>query len=169
MLKSLNTLEKDAEQILHEEVVVIMGKEMLNKLKEVFDSCKERGKEDDEVEMNELIASIAEDPYFEKCLDQDVRESVDGVRENLESLLHRVITSHKQENIEWHTFLGFFTKRGQLRDNEKLNLKLNKKPRKSGTEFCLDDASRVSSEEEEDLDSKKHRLERQRDRLLVRK
>ena len=43
---------------------------MLNKLKEVFDSCKERGKEDiDEVEMNELIASIAEDPYFEKCLD----------------------------------------------------------------------------------------------------
>lgn len=70
LLKSLPTLEKDAEQILHEEVVVIMGKEMLNKLKEVFDSCKERGKEDiDEVEMNELISSIAEDPYFEKCLD----------------------------------------------------------------------------------------------------
>ena len=70
LLKSLPTLEKDAEQVLHEEVVVIMGKEMLNKLKEVFDSCKERGKEDiDEVEMNELIASIAEDPYFEKCLD----------------------------------------------------------------------------------------------------
>ena len=35
---------------MREEVVVIMGKEMLNKLKEVFDSCKERGKEDDEVE-----------------------------------------------------------------------------------------------------------------------
>ena len=150
MFKSLNTLEKDAEQILHEEVVVIMGKEMLDRVREVFDSCKERGKEDDEVEMNELIASIAEDPYFEKCLDQDVRESVDGVRESLESLLHRVITSHKEENIEWHTFLGFFTKRGQLRDNEKLNLKLNKKPRKSGAEFGADDASRVSSEEEED-------------------
>ena len=67
LLKSLPTLEKDAEQVLHEEVVVIMGKEMLNKLKEVFDSCKERGKEHiDEVEMNELISSIAEDPYFEK-------------------------------------------------------------------------------------------------------
>jgi len=52
---------------LHEEVVVIKGKEMLNKLKEVFDSTKERGKEHiGEVEMNELICSIAQDPYFAK-------------------------------------------------------------------------------------------------------
>ena len=65
MLKSLPTLEKDAEEILHEEVMVIMGKDILNKLKEVFDSCKERGKEHiDEVETSELIASIAEDEYF---------------------------------------------------------------------------------------------------------
>ena len=96
LLKSLATLEKDAEQVLHEEVVVIMGKEMLNKLKEVFDSCKERGREEiDEVEMNELIESIAEDSYFEKCLDQTVRESVDGVKESLDTLLYRVLNSHK--------------------------------------------------------------------------
>jgi len=56
-------------------------------------------------------------------------------------LLDRVLNSHKQESIEWHAFLGFFTKRGQLRDNEKLNLKLNKKPRKNADD---DDASQLS-------------------------
>lgn len=64
--KSLPILEKDAIEVLHEEVIVIMGKDMLNKLKEVFDSSKERGQEQvDEVEAAELIANIAEDVYFE--------------------------------------------------------------------------------------------------------
>ena len=44
MLKSLPVLEKDAQDILAEEVTVVMAKDLLNKLKEVFDSCKERGK-----------------------------------------------------------------------------------------------------------------------------
>ena len=52
-----------------------------------------------------------------------------------------MLNSHKQESIEWHTFLGFFTKRGQLRDNEKLNLKLNKKQRKNADD---DDASQAT-------------------------
>ena len=66
VVKSLGVLEKDAEEVLIEDVTVIMGKDMLNKLKEVFDSCKERGQEHiDEVETSELIASIAEDQYFE--------------------------------------------------------------------------------------------------------
>lgn len=143
-----------------------MGKEMLNKLKEVFDSCKERGKEHiEEVEMSELIASIADDPYFVKCLDQDVRESVDGLRETLDSLLDRVLTSHKAEDIEWHTFLGFFTKRGQLRDNEKLNLKLNNKAKKTGGE----DTSEESAEEEEEPEAKRQRLARDLKKLLIRK
>ena len=43
IVKSLGVLEKDAEEVLIEDVTVIMGKDMLNKLKEVFDSCKERG------------------------------------------------------------------------------------------------------------------------------
>jgi predicted transcriptional regulator len=91
-LKSLPTLEKDAEEILHQEVLVILGKEMLNKLKDIFDKCKERGKEHiDEVETTELIASIAEDTYFEKNLERNVRENVDGVKETLENLLHRVL------------------------------------------------------------------------------
>jgi predicted transcriptional regulator len=65
---------------------------MLNKLKDIFDKCKERGKEHiDEVETTELIASIAEDTYFEKNLERNVRENVDGVKETLENLLHRVL------------------------------------------------------------------------------
>ena len=43
MMKSLNSMEKDAEEVLQQEVIAIMAKDMLNKLKEVFDSCKERG------------------------------------------------------------------------------------------------------------------------------
>lgn len=77
--KSLPTMEKEAIDVLQEEVIVVMGKDMLNKLKEVFDSCKERGKEEiDEVETSELIASIAEDTYFEGELANPVRENVDG-------------------------------------------------------------------------------------------
>jgi len=152
MLKSLNTLEKDAEEILHEEVMVIMGKDILNKLKEVFDSCKERGKEHiDEVETSELIASIAEDDYFEKQMETVIRENVDGEKETLEGLLHRVLKDHKQEQIPWHVFLGFFTKRGRLRDNEKLILQLNKKAK--AMEFD-DTASHHSFASDESFESK---------------
>ena len=96
---------------------------MLDKLHEVFESSKERGKEHlPDVETTELIASIAEDTYFEKCMGTIVRENVDGIKETLENLLHRVLKTYKQPTIEWSTFLGFFTKRGRLRESEKLNL-----------------------------------------------
>lgn len=84
LLKSLPTLEKEAIDILHDEVTVIMGKEMLNKLKELFDSCKEKESNEDDVETAELIGCIAEDPYFEKNMEQVVRENVDGAKESLE-------------------------------------------------------------------------------------
>lgn len=68
-----------------------MGPEFQAKLEAVFQSCKERGKEHiDEVEVNELVPSIAEEPYFEERMNQDVRESLDGVRENLYNLLTRI-------------------------------------------------------------------------------
>ena len=103
-----------------------MGKEMLNKLKEIFDSCKDKSAEDPEsVETAELIGSIAEDSYFEANMELIVRENVDGVKESLEQLLHRVLKTSK-ETIQWHQFLGFFTKRGQLRESETLNLQLSK-------------------------------------------
>ena len=79
MLKSLPTLEKDAIEILHDEVTVIMGKDMLDKLHEVFDSCKEKDHQDvDEVETAELIRAIAEDQYFEANMEMVVRENADG-------------------------------------------------------------------------------------------
>jgi hypothetical protein len=81
-------MEKEGLEIQTEEIQVLMGKDYLNKLKEVFDSCKERGREHiDEVETAELVASIAEDPYFETQLGEPARENVDGQKENLENLL----------------------------------------------------------------------------------
>lgn len=105
-----------------------MGKDMLNKLKEVFDSCKEwiGTSQSEEVETAELIGAIAEDSYFEKNMDLVVRENVDQQKESLEQLLHRILKTHKADaKIVWHSFLGYFTKRGQLRDSEKINLQLN--------------------------------------------
>ena len=55
-----------------------MGKNMLDKLKESFESSKEKDSNDDDVETAELIGSIAEDSYFEKNMEQVVRENVDG-------------------------------------------------------------------------------------------
>lgn len=92
---------------------------MLNRIREVFEKCKEKGKEaSEDVETRELIHSIAEEPYLEEKLNADVRESVDGERETLENLLLRILKLYKQETINWNVFLGFFTKRGRLRDNE---------------------------------------------------
>lgn len=105
---------------------------MLDKLKEVFDNCKEKDKKDiDECEAEELVHSIAEDPYFEQQLDTEVRESLDGVKETLEGLLIRVKTTYKDPIIQWHTFLGFFCKRGRLREGE--NIKLQLKLRRSAS------------------------------------
>jgi len=169
MLKSLPTLEKDATEILLDEVQVVMGKDILNKLKDVFDSCKERGKEEiDEVETPELIASIAEDEYFEKNLNQVVRESVDGVKESLEILLHRILKNYKGATIEWHTFLGFFTKRGRLRDSEKLNLQLNKGLKAKDDDDGLDDDS-DGGESDRSLETKKRALEKQFDKMTIKK
>lgn len=47
--------------------MIIMTHEFQQKLKKVFESCKERGKEHlEEIEVNELVPSIAEEPYFEE-------------------------------------------------------------------------------------------------------
>ena len=127
MLKSLPVLEKDAQDILAEEFTAVMPKDLLNKLKDVFDSCKERGKEDiDEVETADFIATIDEDPSLSKKMGQVVRTSVDGQSETLEELLHRILKTHKSEGvIKWNVFLGYFTKRGMLREGEKINLQLS--------------------------------------------
>ena len=79
-----------------------MSDEFKSKLKKVFDGCKERGKENiDEVEVNELVPSIAEEPYFDFKMYENVRESLDGDTENLFSLLTRINKTWKQETITW--------------------------------------------------------------------
>ena len=77
-----------------------------------------------------------------------VRENVDGQKETLESLLHRVLKFNKEPTIQWHTFLGYFTKRGRLRESEKIKLELNKKPKNSSSPFGSGD----EKEEGDDLD-----------------
>lgn len=119
-----------------------MGKDMLNKLKEVFDQSKGKGMEHNETtEAQELAYQIAEDAYFESRLGNVVRESVDNTTETLENLLHRVLKTYKEPMINWPTFLGFFTKRGRLRDDEKLNLQLNKGRKSSASDLSNENES----------------------------
>jgi hypothetical protein len=104
LLKSLPTLEKEAIEIVGEEVRVIISKDMVNKLKDVFDSCKEKEMQHvDQVETVELIGAIAEDPYFEKNMELVVRENIDGDKETLEQLLHRCLKSKEtQGTVQWY-------------------------------------------------------------------
>ena len=64
--------------------------------------------------MNTLVATIAEDEYFEEHMLSVVRESVDGKHEKLEDLLNRILIDFKDPVISWLQFLGYFSKRGRL-------------------------------------------------------
>lgn len=78
-----------------------------------------------------------------------------------------MLKNYKQPTIEWSTFLGFFSKRGRLRESEKLNLQLNKKAGNMGE---LDDMSQMSGyEQEEDYEMKQYRLTKELQRKLVNK
>lgn len=124
--KSLPQMERDAEEVLREEIVVHLGEEMYEKLREVFDEIRQRDKIlGEELETKELVHSIAETAYFETRLQKEVRFSVDNEKETLESLLIRVLKYAESGNplIAWYTFLGFFTRRGRLRDGEEAKFK----------------------------------------------
>lgn len=90
-------------------------------------------------------------------MEKIVRESLDGVKETLEELLHRVLKTFKEARIEWHTFLGCFTKRGRLRETERLNLQLNKKEGKVDDE---EGTSVMEGADDEDAEMKLYRLTR---------
>lgn len=147
---------------------MILAKDMLDKLKEVFDNAKEKDKKDiDECEAEELVHSIAEDEYFEQQLNTVVRESLDGVKETLEGLLLRVKGTYREPMIAWHTFLGFFSRRGRLREDENIKLQLKPRRRLSGSDFESDE--QPEEEVEEDPESKKARLQKQLKQKLVHK
>lgn len=172
LLKSLPTLEKDALEVCQQEVVAIMTKEMHDKLLTVFaSSISNTTKPQDivettQVEKEELVPSIAEDSYFNSRLDRIVRESVDGVTETLEALLHRVLRVGEGKMISWATFIGFFTKRGRLREREKVFLQFVE--RNSSGSLSQKSDMTVSSREES-FESKNLRLQKALKQRLINK
>lgn len=117
--RTLEQIEKEVQKLIHEEVIVQLGKEVIDNFKRVFNLSKEKGMEHlDEAPMEELLAEVADDVYFEPLMDLTIRESVDGEKETLDQLLYRVQNSHKDDMIKWLEWLSYFTKRGRLRDNE---------------------------------------------------
>lgn len=166
-MKSLPTLEKEAIAILEQEVIVTIGRDMLNKLHETFDSCKEKNSEADIVETIWLIETIFDSDWFINILDTYVRQNVDDVKETLGELLDRIIKTYKAEMIEWHTFLGFFSKRGRLRENEQVNIQLNKKVKQED-----DDNSSANVDDDilnESFETKNRRLKDTNDKKMAHK
>lgn len=157
-------MEKEIEDVLMEEVKVVISKDIMIKLRQVFDSCKERGFEHvDEVETTELVSSIAEDSYFERHLDMTVRINVDREKESLESLLHRVLKEHKEPRIKWTTFLSFFSKRGRLREHEQMELIHAQENTADGMDELMD----ISFHSDESFETKHYRLTKQFKQKMV--
>ena len=72
------------------------------------------------VPREEFLINILEDSYFAIRLDQIVRQSLDGETESLDFIMDRINKNHFPNKIEFQQFLSFFTRRGKLRDSEKL-------------------------------------------------
>lgn len=115
----------------------------------------------------ELIWSIDEDPFCHGKYDKEVRQSVDGDSETLEELLYRFNDKYNnpqspdQNMVDLYTFLGFFTRRGQLRDRE--NFKMQKKDDES-IQRLSDLISRISDPDDE---TKRYNLEKNFNRNLI--
>lgn len=144
---------------------------MLDNLRRVF--VKTRGKvsegASEEVEKDLLLTNIAEDEYFDdpdaatdvicRGLAEIVRVTVDGESENLDGVLFRVKNNWKAEFITWDQFLGFFCKRGQLRDGEKIVFESKKEDQDFARETGPDIADLLS---EGDADPEDLRAEYQK-------
>ena len=118
-LRSLPVIEKEAQELWESETVVNMSSDLIENLRRVFLASKKREEEHlEDVVCEDYLYEICDDPYLDKKLDVIVRETTDGDRESLDNLLMRVSKEHKEERIDWMTFLINFTKRGKLRPNE---------------------------------------------------
>lgn len=80
----------------------------------------------DKVHLDNLVGSLAEDDFFQDHMNEIVRESVDGERENLEALLNRVLNDFKKPQISWLQFLGHFSKRGRLQGYNDIDISPSK-------------------------------------------
>jgi hypothetical protein len=63
-----------------------------------------------------LVATIAEEDYFQNLMNKIVRQSIDGEKETFEDLLSRVLNDYPEQTIQWIHFLAFFSKRGRYQN-----------------------------------------------------
>lgn len=94
--RNLNTIEKDAEQLIAQERVINLEKRFIENLRRVFVKSKAKGEEHSEYVLKEtFFDNLCVDDYFEPILEtNDIRETVDGERETLDHLLFRVDKEH---------------------------------------------------------------------------
>lgn len=101
--------------------MVNLSSDMIENLRRVYMASKKRDEEHlEDVICEDYLYNICDDPYLDKKLDVIVRETTDQERESLDNLLMRVSKEHKEERIDWMTFITNFTRRGKLRPNEEI-------------------------------------------------
>lgn len=91
-----------------------------------------------------------------------MRESLDNVPENLYNLLTRINKTYKSPIITWSVFIGFFCRRGRLRDNEVPKIQQEKDEDEA-------EMSMLSVRTDESYESKQYRLKRDLNRALAKK
>lgn len=82
----MQTIEKDAEQLIAEERVVNLDKKFIENMRRVFVKSKLRNEEHlENVIKQEFFDNLCNDEYFGSRVETtDVRESIDGERETLD-------------------------------------------------------------------------------------
>lgn len=107
-----------------------------------------------------------EDAYFENRIDDFVRESLDKEKETLDQIMFRINTTHKSNYITWDDFLSYFTRRGKLREHEKLVFQY-RNLQEDGGDDEIAGANKYPFVENEDLETKQERLKRTLKEKLV--
>jgi hypothetical protein len=74
---------------------VVLGEEVVEKLRTIYESVRDDSDSDEDVDFNKLVGTIAEDDSFQDMMETVVRESLDGEKETLENLLNRILNDHQ--------------------------------------------------------------------------
>lgn len=167
MQRILPVIEKDALEYIEQETHVNLSSEWIENFRRCFMQSKEKGRESqDQVDRENFFVRIIEDNYFESRIDDVVRESLDGERETLDQILFRINTTHKSVTINWEEFLSFFTRRGKLRENEKMIFHYRDLTGSTDQEG-VEGGKKYPFVEDEDLETKQERLKRSLKEKLV--
>ena len=154
MQRILPVIEKDALEYIEQETHVNLSSEWIDNFRRCFMQSKDKGKEStDQVDRENILVNIAEDEYFDKRIDDFVRESLDKEKETLDQILFRINTTHKSPTINWEDFLSFFTRRGKLRENERMTFHYRDLTG-AGDEDGVEGGKKYPFVEDEDLETK---------------